>query len=206
MVNISALFDSGSCQHVAANGEPCFQGALADAVNTVKVVPTTFGLACSSGARASSRVVPGRHFLDQSVHTIFCRRSACNALTGELETGRACGGWAGRLCCDGGGSRGSNDECYRGDAGSGSFTTTAAKNMNTNAKDTTTKNTNINTFTANANSFGFFHPGRRDIAVGTRGSRASGTRCSRLSGGYVSACCCGRRGCCLGASRGSSGC
>ena len=52
--NISALFGTGSCQRCASRGVLCLQGALADAVDAIKVVPTTFGLACSSGARASS--------------------------------------------------------------------------------------------------------------------------------------------------------
>ena len=54
MLNIFALFDTGSCQLCASSGILCCQGALADAVDAVKIVPTTFGLTGSSGARASS--------------------------------------------------------------------------------------------------------------------------------------------------------
>ena len=54
MFNIFARFDTGSCQSCASRGVLCLQGALADAVDAVKIVPTTFGLTGSSGARASS--------------------------------------------------------------------------------------------------------------------------------------------------------
>ena len=54
MFNIFARFDTGSGQSCASSGVLCLQGALADALDTVKVVPTTFGLPCSSGTRASS--------------------------------------------------------------------------------------------------------------------------------------------------------
>ena len=54
MFNIFAFFGTGSCQRCASRGVLRLQGALADAVDTVKVVLTTFGLTGSSGTRASS--------------------------------------------------------------------------------------------------------------------------------------------------------
>ena len=54
MLNTFACFDTGSCQRCAASGVLCLQGALAHAVDTVKVDPATFGLTGSSRGRASS--------------------------------------------------------------------------------------------------------------------------------------------------------
>ena len=54
MLNSFALFGTGSCQRCATSGVVRLQGALADAVDAVKVVSATFGLAGSSGACASS--------------------------------------------------------------------------------------------------------------------------------------------------------
>ena len=59
MCNAFARFHSGSCRRCAAGGILCFQGALADAVDTVEHIPAAFGLAGSSGARASDGVVSG---------------------------------------------------------------------------------------------------------------------------------------------------
>ena len=54
MLDVFTRFDAGSRQLCASNGVLCCQGAFANAVDAVKIVPTTFGLTGSSGGTASS--------------------------------------------------------------------------------------------------------------------------------------------------------